>query len=45
MSKLMNMKMIYFLMAVALVIVLFLFYKKLGKQEKVSEFGKYQGYF
>jgi putative CocE/NonD family hydrolase len=44
MGKLMNMKMIYFIMAVALVIVLFLLYKKLGRQEKVSEFGKYQGY-
>jgi hypothetical protein len=44
MSKLIDSKMIYLLIAVVLVIVLFLFYKKHTRQSKVSEFGKYQGY-
>jgi uncharacterized protein len=44
MTKLINMKMIYPLMAVVLVIAFFWVYKKLTKQANVSEFGKYQGY-
>ena len=44
MNKIINMKMIYFLIVLVLVIVLFLLYKKQTGQAKVSEFGKYQGY-
>jgi putative CocE/NonD family hydrolase len=44
MNKLINMKMIFPLIAILLVIGLFLFYKKQARQTKVSEFGKYQGY-
>jgi len=44
MRKLTGKKLILPLIAVFLVIALFLFYKKLGNQEKVSELGKYQGY-
>ena len=44
MSKLMNPKMIFPIIAAALVIALFLLYKKQARQAKVSEFGKYQGY-
>mgnify|MGYP001569694779 CR=1 FL=1 len=44
MNKLFDTKMIYLIIGVILVIALFLLYKKLAGQAKVSEFGKYQGY-
>jgi len=44
MSKLINAKMLYPLIAVILVIALFFIYKKIVGKGKVSEFGKYQGY-
>jgi len=44
MSKLINAKMIYPLIAVILVIALFFTYKRIVGKGKVSEFGKYQGY-
>jgi putative CocE/NonD family hydrolase len=44
MNKLLNMKMIYPFIAVALVIALWLIYKSQTRQGKVSEFGKYKGY-
>jgi putative CocE/NonD family hydrolase len=44
MSKLINVKMIYPIIAVILVIALFFIYKRGGGKGKVSEFGKYQGY-
>jgi len=44
MSKLINAKMIYPLIAVILVIALFFLYKRIVGKGKVSEFGKYQGY-
>ncbi|UCG81333.1 MAG: CocE/NonD family hydrolase, partial [Desulfobacterales bacterium] len=44
MSKLINAKMMYPLIAVILVIVLFFLYKRIVGKGKVSEFGKYRGY-
>jgi len=44
MSKLINAKMIYPIIAVILVIALFFIYKRGVGKGKVSEFGKYQGY-
>ena len=44
MSRLIDSKMIYPLIAVILVIALFLIYKRMAGKGKVSEFGKYQGY-
>jgi len=44
MSKLINTKIIYALIAVVLVIGLFFIYKRIVGKEKMSEFGKYQGY-
>ena len=44
MNKLIDTKMIYLFIAIALVITLYLLYKKNIGQAKVSEFGKYQGY-
>jgi putative CocE/NonD family hydrolase len=44
MSKLINAKMKYLIIAVILVIALFLVYKRIVGKGKVSEFGKYQGY-
>jgi len=44
MSRLINAKMIYPLIAVILVIALFFIYKRIVGKGKVSEFGKYQGY-
>jgi len=44
MSKLINTKIIYALIAVVLVSGLFFIYKRIVGKEKVSEFGKYQGY-
>ena len=44
MNRLMATKMTYPVVAIALVIVVYLLYKKNTGQEKVSEFGKYQGY-
>jgi putative CocE/NonD family hydrolase len=43
-SKLTGTKIIYPLIAIALVIAIYLLYKKSVAQVKVSEFGKYQGY-
>jgi putative CocE/NonD family hydrolase len=44
MNRLLDTRLIYFVIAAALVITLFLLFKKQGRQAKVSEFGKYQGY-
>jgi putative CocE/NonD family hydrolase len=44
MNKTIGPKTIYLLIAIILVIVAYLLYKKNIGQEKVSEFGKYQGY-
>jgi putative CocE/NonD family hydrolase len=44
MNKLISAKMIYALIALVLIIVVFLVYKRHAGQAKVSEFGKYQGY-
>jgi putative CocE/NonD family hydrolase len=44
MNKLMGAKMIYPVVAIVLVIMIYLLYKKNTGQEKVSEFGKYKGY-
>ena len=44
MNKLTGTKMIYLLIAVVVVIALYFLYKKNVGQEKISEFGKYQGY-
>ena len=44
MTKLMGVRMIYPVIAILLVIVLYSLYKKNTGQEKVSEFGRYQGY-
>ncbi|MBW2358416.1 MAG: CocE/NonD family hydrolase [Deltaproteobacteria bacterium] len=44
MSRLINAKMIYPLIAVILVIALFFIYKSIAGKGEVSEFGKYQGY-
>jgi putative CocE/NonD family hydrolase len=44
MNKLINMKMIYPLIAIIVVIAFFLLYKRQSGQAKVSEFGRYQGY-
>ena len=44
MNKSISPKMIYPLIAILLVIVLYLLYKKNTGQVKVSEFGKYKGY-
>ncbi|UCE52943.1 MAG: CocE/NonD family hydrolase [Desulfobacterales bacterium] len=44
MSNLSHTKIVYLLIAVVIVAVLFLLYKKKARQAKVSEFGKYQGY-
>jgi putative CocE/NonD family hydrolase len=44
MNKLYATKMIYPVIAALLLIALFLLFKKQGRQTKVSEFGKYQGY-
>jgi putative CocE/NonD family hydrolase len=44
MNKLVNMKLIYALLAVILVIAVFLVFKRQTGQAKVSVFGKYQGY-
>lgn len=44
MNNLTGMKMIYLVIAAVVVIALYFFYKKNAEQEKVSEFGKYQGY-
>jgi hypothetical protein len=44
MSRLIQTRMIYPVIAIILVIALYLLYKKNIGQTKVSEFGKYQGY-
>jgi putative CocE/NonD family hydrolase len=44
MNKLTGTKMIYLIIAVVVVIALYFLYKKNVGQEKISEFGKYQGY-
>ena len=44
MNKLIDTKMIYPIIAAVLVIVLFFVYKRIARQSKVSEFGKYKGY-
>lgn len=44
MNKLFATKMIYPMIAIILVIALFLLFRKQSRYEKVSEFGKYQGY-
>ena len=44
MSNLVSTKILYVLVAVVVVAVFFVFYKRQGSLSKVSEFGKYQGY-
>jgi hypothetical protein len=44
MKNLINIKIIIFLIAIVVIVVLFFVHKKSVAQSKVSEFGKYQGY-
>ena len=44
MIKLTGTKVIYLLIVVVVVIAYYFLYKKNSRQEKISEFGKYQGY-